>query len=71
MNHAVATANETAARRLRGAWNRVADKLEILIAHGLLALAARVAVAAIFFFSGRTKVDGFLTVKDSTYLLFQ
>ena len=71
MNHAIAAANETAARRLRGAWNRVADKLEILIAHGLLALAARVAVAAIFFFSGRTKVDGFLTVKDSTYLLFR
>ncbi len=39
--------------------------------HGLLALAARVAVAAIFFLSGRTKVDGFLTVNDTAYLLFR
>jgi putative oxidoreductase len=36
----------------------------------LLALAARIAIAAIFFLSGRTKVDGLLTLKDSTFLLF-
>lgn len=33
-------------------------------------LLARLAVAAVFFQSGRTKVDGLLTIKDSTYFLF-
>lgn len=56
---------------LRGAWNRIADLLTGLVGHGLLALAARVAVAAIFFLSGRTKVDGLLTVNDSAYTLFR
>lgn len=70
MNPATSTASDAPATRLRGAWNRVADVLTSLISHGLLTLAARVAVAAIFFYSGRTKVEGFLTVKDSTYLLF-
>ena len=37
----------------------------------LLALAARLAIAAIFFLSGRTKVDGWLTVNDSAYALFR
>jgi putative oxidoreductase len=41
------------------------------ISHGLIALGARVAVAAIFFQSGRTKVDGFLTVSDNAYALFR
>jgi len=56
---------------LCGAWNRIADLLTSLISHGLLALAARAAVGAIFFLSGRTKVDGFLTVNDSAYTLFR
>jgi putative oxidoreductase len=51
---------------LQTTWNRIADRLEALISPGLLALGARIAMAAIFFSSGRTKVDGFLTVKDST-----
>ena len=40
------------------------------IPDALLALCARVGVAAIFFLSGRTKVEGFLTLKDTTFLLF-
>ena len=56
---------------LRGTWNRVADRLTGLVNHGLLALTARVAVAAIFFLSGRTKVEGFLTITDSAYALFR
>jgi len=71
MNNAAATATDPSARGLRSAWNRVADRLTFLIGHGLLALAARVAVAAIFFLSGRTKVDGLLTVNDSAYTLFR
>ncbi len=70
MSHATAPAADAPAAGLRGAWNRIADLLTSLISHGLLALAARVAVGAIFFLSGRTKVDGFLTVNDSAYTLF-
>jgi putative oxidoreductase len=51
-------------------WNRVSDGLLNPIPDRLITLAARLAVAAIFFLSGRTKVEGFLTLKDSTYLLF-
>jgi putative oxidoreductase len=34
-------------------------------------LAARLAIAAIFFLSGRTKVEGWFTLKDSTIDLFR
>jgi putative oxidoreductase len=71
MSESAASIHESPAGGLRGSWNRVADRLTCLISHGLLALAARVAVAAIFFFSGRTKVEGFLTVTDSAYTLFR
>lgn len=37
----------------------------------LLATPARVFIAVTFFLSGRTKVDSFLTLKPSTYYLFQ
>lgn len=37
----------------------------------LLLLTARLGVAAVFFMSGRTKVDGLLHIKDSTYTLFE
>lgn len=56
---------------LRGRWNRIAEGLEGMIGHSLLALAARVAIAAIFFLSGRTKVDGLLTVNDTAFMLFR
>lgn len=71
MNDAVATVTDPSATGLRGAWNRVADRFAAVIGHGLLALAARVAIAAIFFFSGRTKVEGLLTVSDNAYALFR
>lgn len=35
-----------------------------------LLLIARLGIAAVFFLSGRTKVDGFLSIKPSTYDLF-
>jgi len=56
---------------LRGAWNRVADALTSLIGDSLLALAARFGIAGIFFLSGRTKVEGPLTVSESAYALFR
>jgi putative oxidoreductase len=37
----------------------------------LLLLIARLGIAAVFFLSGRTKVEGLLTVKSSTYELFR
>jgi putative oxidoreductase len=55
---------------LRAAWNRVADALDRWIGHSLLALAARFAIAGIFFLSGRTKVEGWLTVSDTAIALF-
>ena len=53
------------------AWNRVEDILSRVISDSLLALAARFAMAGIFFQSGRTKVDGWLTLTDGTYTLFR
>lgn len=55
---------------LRGVWNRIAQVVEDLIGHSLLALASRLAIASIFFLSGRTKVDGLLTISDSAIYLF-
>ena len=63
-------ANSQTHAGLRGAWNRCADVAENLVSHNVLGLSTRIAVAAIFFFSARTKVDGLLTIKDSTYYLF-
>lgn len=37
----------------------------------LLLLIARLGIGAVFFLSGRTKVEGFLTIKPSTYELFR
>lgn len=64
------TMSNTSITGLRALWNRIADRINELVSHSALALAVRVAVAVIFFFSGRTKVEGFLTIKDSTYFLF-
>ena len=56
---------------LRGLWHGLAGRLTRLLPHDALALVNRVAIAAIFFMSGRTKVDGWLTVTDSAYSLFR
>ncbi|WP_432241195.1 DoxX family protein [Herbaspirillum robiniae] len=52
-------------------WSRGAGLASRLIGDSLLALVARLSMAAVFFYSGRTKVSGLLTIKDSTYALFQ
>ena len=68
------TAHTTAvepASGLRAAWNRLAAWLERLLPHDLLALVDRVGIAAVFFLSGRTKVDGWLTVSDGAHALFR
>jgi putative oxidoreductase len=55
----------------RSLWNGLAGRLDQLTPHSLIALAARVALAGIFWMSGRTKVEGAFTITDSTYLLFR
>ena len=55
----------------RALYNRAADILDGVIGHSLLALVCRVSIAAIFFLSGRTKVDGLLTVNASAIDLFR
>ena len=59
------------ASSLRTRWNSVAARLDRLIAHDLLALASRLAIAAIFFMSGRTKVQDWLSLTDGAYELFR
>jgi putative oxidoreductase len=51
-------------------YTRAASVLNHIPGAALL-LVARLGVAAVFFASGRTKVDGLLTIKDSTYTLFE
>lgn len=70
MNDAIATASFPA-DGLRGRWNRIADTLSGLINHASLALIDRIAIGAVFFFSGRTKVEGFLTLTEGAYTLFR
>lgn len=65
------TLTDGPATGILGLWNRTADQVGACISHNLIALASRIAVAAIFFYSARTKVDGLLTLKDTTFLLFE
>lgn len=49
---------------------RLHDRIGAAIPDWFLALLLRLGVAAPFFLSGRTKVDGFLTLSPSTQYLF-
>jgi putative oxidoreductase len=71
MNAPATVPSARAERGWRGAWNRLADFLARAIGDSLLSLAARFAVAGIFLQSGRTKVDGWLTLTDGAYALFR
>jgi len=52
-------------------YHRLSDLAGRLLPASLLLLMARCGIAAVFFQSGRTKVDGLLTITDSTYELFR
>ena len=52
-------------------YDRVVARVTSLVPDALLLLIARFGVAAVFFLSGRTKVEGVLTITDSTYELFR
>jgi putative oxidoreductase len=58
-------------KTLRHTWHGIALRLERFTPHDGLALVNRVAIAAIFWLSGRTKVDGLFTVNQSAYALFR
>lgn len=66
-----AATSDTTNTGIRGAWNRIADTLDRLIVHDALAPIVRIAIAAVFWLSGRTKVDGFLTVNENAFFLFE
>lgn len=68
---AIRNTSSTTDKSLRGLWNRIADRLGLMVNDSLLTLIARLAIAAIFLMSGRTKVSGFLTITPSTYELFR
>jgi putative oxidoreductase len=55
----------------RRGWAAVTDRLDALVSHNLIALAARFGVGAVFFYSARTKVSGLLTLNDNAYTLFE
>jgi putative oxidoreductase len=52
-------------------YHRASGLAARLIPQDLLLLVARLGVAAVFFMSGRTKVDGVLHITDATYELFR
>ena len=52
-------------------YGRTVDRLSALLPDALLLLVARLGIASVFFLSGRTKVEGLLTITDSTYELFR
>jgi putative oxidoreductase len=52
-------------------YRRAGQLASRLLPPALLLLVARCGIAAVFFQSGRTKVEGLLTVTDATYQLFR
>ena len=52
-------------------WNAMATALEQWIGLDLVLLVSRVGIAAVFFYSGRTKVESWLTVTDGAVALFR
>ncbi len=52
------------------AYDRLKRLLALLLPDALLLLVARLGIAGVFFMSGRTKVEGWLTITDGTYELF-
>lgn len=52
-------------------WDRAAALLERAIPEWLIALLLRAGIAAVFWQSGRTKVEGWLSVTDNAIALFR
>ncbi|SDB98000.1 putative oxidoreductase [Sphingomonas sp. YR710] len=56
---------------LANLYARAAARIDGCVSESPLLLVVRLGVAAIFFLSGRTKVEGLLTITPSTYELFR
>lgn len=57
--------------KLIALYERFAGRASALMPDALLLLVARFGIAAVFFMSGRTKVDGIIHITDGTYELFR
>lgn len=57
-------------RQQRDAGSALATWRSRILSDDLLLIVARWGIASLFFLSGRTKVEGILTIKQSTYDLF-
>jgi putative oxidoreductase len=66
-----ASTSNPPAQGLRTTWNGAAERLSALLSESLIGLLARLGIAGVFFYSGRTKVEGVLTVSENTYALFR
>lgn len=64
-------ATRTSAPLWRTPFDLFASVAATLLPVSLLLLIQRLGIAAVFFMSGRTKVDGWLTVNDSAFELFR
>lgn len=67
------TLSSTTTRTRHGSarWSALLARLDRLISHDLIALASRFSIAGVFWLSGRTKVQGWFTLTDTTFLLFR
>lgn len=63
--------SHTAPHCYRSRYSRIADAAQRLLSDSVLNLVARLAIAAVFFLSGRTKVEGLLTLTPGTFELFR
>ena len=64
-------ATQTTAPIWRAPYDLFASSAHALFPSSLLLLVQRFGIAAVFFMSGRTKVDGLLTLNDSAFELFR
>src|SRR6478672_8721349 len=64
-------ATKTATPTRRAPFQLFAATARSVFPSSLLLLIQRLGIAAVFFMSGRTKVDGWLTVNDSAFELFR
>jgi putative oxidoreductase len=71
MKTVASTASTERQTGLSGLYNRLTDHADRWIGHDLIALAARLGIAGTFWLSGRTKVDGLLSVSESAIALFE
>ncbi|WP_431259157.1 DoxX family protein [Roseateles chitinivorans] len=67
------TSRPTSPSASGASWSPAAlrERLERLVSPDLIALACRFSIAGVFWLSGRTKVEGWFTLTDTTFLLFR